>query len=501
MLDALLMSIKNQISCKNIELTRRYTLLANELFKKHEFGTVKYCNTLIVIAQAEMFLEDYPKVLVTLGRINQVLDKTDFVEDKQAFLEISAKYFISQKQFNQARDSVNGLIETATEHQDKKCLFEAFCLMSDTMAINLNFDEAIFWLQKALALAKNMSNIVLERKAIDLIVQMQFKSGNIAMAIDALKHTINIEKNSKGIERQALAYSKICNVLLYHSKISELRTVLASFADFLDENDSLKHKIEYQLATIHLAIIDTRLEDAFEYVRKLEDLALTTDNPPILLKAMQLKGEIFYHLGDHVRAESMLKLATELYETQEKGLIIKEHVATCYLLSKNYILQGKLEQARECFLQARKLEKELMMAGIPFNHTLTGIAKLYIMQSMYCAKETVKGYAFSQSYFNKSKWVSAYEFAKSLLDKKTQNDYCTDISLVELVLITGRIIHDRFLLSSVKDHEAIVYSKFAKEKVDEALNFLVSNGITLHKSELAQLRDDILRLKAGRVGS
>lgn len=499
MLDALLVSINNQIECKNNDKIRKYTLLANELLKKHEFGAIKYCNALTAIAQAELFLGEYPRVIAALNRIKPVLDRTDYVDDRQAFLETSAKYHISQKQFKEAQESVNGLIEAATERQDKDCLFEAYCLMSDTMAINLSFEEAIFWLQKALALAKNMSNIVLERKAIDLIVGMQFKSGNIAQAIDALKHTINIEKNTKGIERQAAAYTKICNVLLGHSKISELRTVLASFADFLEENDSSKHRIDYYMAMIRLAIIDTRLEDAFEYVRKLEDLALSTGNPPILLKAMQLKGETFYLLGDHARAESMLKLAFELFETQEKELALKDHVATCYMLSKNHVQLGNLEQARECFHQGKKLEKDLMMAGIPFDHTLSGIAKLRIMQAMCCTKETVRGYAYSQSYFNKSKWVSAYEYAKSVLDKKTQNDFYTETGLVEFVLITGRIIHDRFLLSNVKDHEAIVYSKYAREKLDDALNFVISNGITLNKAELAQLRDDILRLKAGRV--
>lgn len=498
--ETLIVALKNQIAARQLEKVRKYSLQVQELFKRHDFGLVEQAKAFSAIAESELLLGNLDKSFAVLSKLKPIADRNEYPEAKHKHLELTSRCHISQKQGLEAQETCAKLIDNCVERQDKQALFAAYCMMAEATELCNDHEEAIHWLQKAISLAKNISSIMLERQAIDLIANIQFKSGNIAQGIEALRHTIDIEKDSRGLERQAQAYSRMSNVLLEHSKISELRAVLTSFGDFLEENDTQKCKTEYLMGMIQLAITDMRFEDALEWIRKLEDLSLTLGSPPTLLKAMQLKGEVFVHLGDHLRAESMLKLAFELFETQSRELALKDHAKTCYLISKNCISLNKIDDARECFQQGKKLEKELLLLGMAFEPMISNIAKLCILKALYCSKETVSGFTYApQTHFNRSKWVNAYEFSKSVLDKKTYNDFYTCVGLTEFILVTAKIIHERFLLSNVKDHEAIIYSKFAKEKMDLATSFLVANGITLHKSEFEQLKEDILRLKSGRL--
>lgn len=500
LLESLIVAIKNQITARQLEKVKKFSLQMQELLKKHDFGLVEQSKAYTVIAESELLLGNLDKSFAVLGKLKHIADKNEYPEAKHKHLELTTRCFISQKQGYEAQDACAKLIDDCVERQEKQALFAAYCMMADATELCNDHEEAIHWLQKAISLAKSVSSIVLERQAIDLIAHIQFKSGNIMQGIEALRHTIDIEKDSRGIERQAQAYSRMINVLLEHSKISELRAVLASFGDFLEENDTKKCKTEYFLGMIQLAITDMRFEDALEWIRKLEDLALTLDSPATLLKTMQLKGEVFVHLEDHLRAESMLKLAFELFETQNRELALKDHIKTCFLISKNHISLNKIDDARDFFQQGKKLEKELLLSGMTFEPMFSNIAKLCILKALYCSRETVTGFAYApQTHFNRSKWVNAYEFSKSVLDKKTYNDFYACAGLTEFILVTAKIIHERFLQSNVKDHEAIIYSKFAKEKIELATSFLVANGITLHKDELEQLKEDILRLKSGRI--
>ncbi len=264
---------------------------------------------------------------------------------------ISFLFLIPFSAFSQNIQKIDSLLRVLKQHDGTK--EEQILLLNEVANTHPNINESSVFLNKALRLAIEIDNPILEAQTLEEISYVNNRLGNTIKALEAAFKALKIYESKSLVDKQAASYAQIADLYLsendYTEAITYLKKVQEIYATSGDAYD--KMLISINLGEAYRLFGD--LKNAEIYFLKVLELNKT-------IKEVNIEGYTLGNLGMVYNAQEKLDIAQDYLEKSIRTLhALNDAYASSIYLAE---LASIYEKQRKPILAEQKLIEAFEMA-------------------------------------------------------------------------------------------------------------------------------------------
>lgn len=264
---------------------------------------------------------------------------------------ISFLFLISFSAFSQNIQKIDSLLRVLKQHDGTK--EEQILLLNEVANTHPNINESSAFLNKALRLAIEIDNPILEAQTLEEISYVNSRLGNTIKALETAFKALKIYESKSLVDKQAASYAQIADLYLsendYTEAITYLKKVQEIYATSGDTYD--KMLISINLGEAYRLFGD--LKNAEIYFLKVLELNKT-------IKEVNIEGYTLGNLGMVYNTQEKLDIAQDYLEKSIRTLhALNDAYASSIYLAE---LASIYEKQRKPILAEQKLIEAFEMA-------------------------------------------------------------------------------------------------------------------------------------------
>lgn len=260
-------------------------------------------------------------------------------------------FLISFSAFSQNIQKIDSLLRVLKQHDGTK--EEQILLLNEVANTHPNINESSAFLNKALRLAIEIDNPILEAQTLEEISYVNSRLGNTIKALETAFKALKIYESKSLVDKQAASYAQIADLYLsendYTEAITYLKKVQEIYATSGDTYD--KMLISINLGEAYRLFGD--LKNAEIYFLKVLELNKT-------IKEVNIEGYTLGNLGMVYNTQEKLDIAQDYLEKSIRTLhALNDAYASSIYLAE---LASIYEKQRKPILAEQKLIEAFEMA-------------------------------------------------------------------------------------------------------------------------------------------
>jgi tetratricopeptide (TPR) repeat protein len=385
-------------------------------------------------------LESYAKAIKSAQRLNDPKKLIQIYLKRGNLYRKQADYELALEDLQQVKD----LSEEIDDNQMRGIA------LSDMGAIYTdlnNLKKAKIYLDQAYEIFKELDDALNLIGVSNHIAVMNFYEGDIRLAMENFKKTVELCKHHQNTERLADLYGNIgaCymkvgdydNALKYYDRVLEM----ADESDFPDYVNALAYNNKGQIYRYR-----QNYPNSILYYRKALELNRKIKNRQWESFNLYNLSEVYVDIGDYEKAIACVRESLEI----EKRINNKVNIIDCLtLLAHDHILQKKLEKAEECLMEASKILKGI---DYPFG-------KMQVYAEYGFLRHAREDYNIRDQYFEKAISINPkdgiYEITKYLcrIGEIEEAKKYLQMAIDQQIKITRFSESDKAFNDAIKDPE------------------------------------------------